>query len=218
MQLKQKIAIYIARDRKVATNSYLCFTNIYDCANSHYSKDTICYKCTPSNKNSHQFRLNNTYLEKFALRIEEESRYWCGIDSFEDLYKKVKSVVKQLKTENIVGNLGELVMYDTAARIAYLKYIRNEGDYRPKEQVYIHAGVYNGAKWLFEHKYITIKPKCNNVLPVEAFCDEYFKSLFDALRLDEFKGFTKSMILESFMCMMMDGKSPKLCGKCRLKF
>ncbi|MBQ9138111.1 MAG: hypothetical protein IJX65_05710 [Alistipes sp.] len=200
-------------------NSYNSFTNIYDCADSHYSEGTVCYKCTPSNKNPHQFRLNNQSLQEFALQVKNALNNWSEINSFEDLFAKIKAVVEEIKGEDDKKyKLGELVVYDCAARIAFLKYMRNEGDYRPKEQVYIHAGVYKGAKWLFDHKYITIKPKCNNVIPVEAFCDEHFKSLFEALSLAEFEGFTKSMILESFMCMMMEKEPPKFCKKCRLKY
>lgn len=218
MNLKQKMIRYVARDRKVVSNGCRSFTNIFDCADSHYSKGSLCYECTPSNKNSHQFRLNNQSLQKFAVQVEKELQDWSGINSFEGLFAKIKTIVENIKEgSDNRDKLGELIVYDCAVRIAYLKYMNHEGDYRPKEQVYIHAGVYKGAMWLFENRYIVKRPKCNTMMPVEVFCEKQFQSLFAALSLDEFEGFTKSMILESFMCMMMDNEPPRLCRKCRLE-
>ena len=215
MNLEQRIARYVARERKVATNCYYSFTNIFDCADSHYSKGTVCYKCTPSNKNAHQFRLNNKSLKKFASQVENALNDWSGIYSFEDLFAKVKNIAKQIKKDSEGRcKLGELVVYDCSARIAYLKYVKGEGDYRPKDKVYIHADVYKGAQWLFEQGYIENKPKCNTTMSIEDFGDEFFKPLFDALDLQEFTHFTKSMILESFMCMMIG--EPRFCNKCRI--
>ena len=51
-------------------------------------------------------------------------------------------------------------------------------------------------------------------MSIEDFGDEFFKPLFDALDLQEFTHFTKSMILESFMCMMIG--EPRFCNKCRI--
>lgn len=221
MKLEQKIAKYLACDCKVVANGYNSFTNIYDCANSHYSEGTVCHKCTHSNKNSHQFRLNNNSLEKFAAQVEKELQSWAGIDSFEELLARIKDIIEKTKKESGgKDKLGDLVAYDCSARIAYLKYMQGEGDYRPTQYVHIHAGVYDGAIWLFEHDYITKKPKRNNVLPIEEFNEGHFKPLFDALNLSEFKGFTKSMILESFMCMMekeVKRRNYISCKKCRLR-
>lgn len=214
MNLKQRTSKYVARDCKVATNCLHSFTNIFDCADSHYSEGTVCYKCTPSNKNSHQFRLSNKSLHKFATQVEKELQTWNGIESFEYLFAKIKTIAENIKDNE---RLGELVIYDCATRIAYLRYMNNEGDCRPKEQVYIHAGVYKGAMWLFENHYIAKKPKRNSTMPIEEFREEHFQPLYEALSLPEFIGFTKSMILESFMCMMMEEAQSRLCRQCRLE-
>ena len=187
MNLKQRISKYVARDRKVATNCLHSFTNIFDCADSHYSEGTVCYRCTPSNKNSHQFRLSNKSLHKFATQVEKELQTWNGIESFEDLFAKIKTIAENIKDNE---RLGELVIYDCAARIAYLKYVNHEGDYRPHSKVYIHAGVYKGAMWLFENHYIAKKPERNSTMPIEEFREEYFQPLYEALSLLEFTGFT----------------------------
>ena len=203
----------------MVSNGSRSFTSIFDCADSHYSEGTVCYKCTPSNKNSHQFRLSNKSLRKFATQVEKELQTWNEIESFEELFAKIKTIAENIKDNSKdKEKLGELVVYDCATRIAYLRCMNNEGDCRPKEQVYTHAGVYKGAMWLFENHYIAKKPRCNSTMPIEEFSETHFQSLYEALGLPEFVGFTKSMILESFMCMMMEEAQSRLCRQCRLEY
>lgn len=205
--LSMKINQYISECLISVINSYNSFTTIFDCANSHYSKGTVCYKCTPSNCHSHQWRINNDLLTEFATKVVNAEKDWSTAETFETLFEKLEGVYPR-------GNgIGRLVIYDTASRITYIKYHH----LRPKNEVYIHAGVYDGAVWLYKNGYITKKPKQNSTIDIEDFNALEFQQLFEVLNEEQYKGLTKSMILESFMCCMPNADTWSFCKKCRLQ-
>lgn len=205
--LDTKIKQYIDKHLALVINTYNSFTSVFDCANAHFSRDTICYQCTPSNCHSHQWRINNDLLTEFATKVVNTEKDWSTAETFETLFEKLESVYPR-------GNgIGRLVIYDTASRITYFKYHH----LRPKDEVYIHAGVYDGAVWLYKNGYIAKKPRRNTALHINDFSESTFKKLFEVLDKKQYKGLTKSMILESFMCCMLNVDKLSFCKRCRLQ-
>lgn len=88
---------------------------------------------TPKGKHPHQYRLNNDMLSSVAKRLVNKSNEVRRINNFEELL--------ELITTSKVKGFGELAIYDTAFRIGlYLNKL--------PQQVYLHAGTREGAKYL----------------------------------------------------------------------
>ena len=206
--LASKIERFIKRDLKAVLHNYNSFHSVFDCANSHFSDKSICFYCTLKNKHSHQYHLNNDMLYHFAERVSQAVKNWGKIESFESLISIIRGLIPNT-------SMLALLTYDCASRISYFKYRTEKIDFRPKEYVYIHAGVYKGAMWLYNNGYITYIPKNNSLIPIDEFRGTNFDGLFDVLKNEAYSNFTKSMLLEAFMCLLLQD-DVKLCKKCRV--
>lgn len=171
------------------------FNTVYNCAYGHYERELpngrvqlIC--------DEHQRRVGNINLAMFAENVVQKKSKWSTAKSFEEL----KTKIAQCKQG--VNRIGELAIYDCAARLTLLAPYRH---LQPKELVYIHAGVYKGAMWMYQQDYIQQKPSKNKTLHIELFDRDLFRLLFERASEDQL---SYSIILESFLCHIAKSDSP----------
>jgi len=103
--------------------------------------DTIKYAAIARDQNdkkhSHQKRINNDTLNKFAHNLQLKSNEIENVRDFDSLIKIIES--------NKVNGISSLAIYDTAHRIGIKLNII-------PDKVYIHAGTLKGAKKLLGKK------------------------------------------------------------------
>ncbi len=193
--IQELIDWYLNHKYDTITKIMTGFTTVYNCAYGHFERklpnDRVQLIC-----DDHQRRVGNINLAMFAKNVVQEKSKWSTVKSFEDLKAKIAQCKKG------VNRIGELAIYDCAVRLTLLAPYRH---LQPKEFVYIHAGVYKGAMWLYQQGYIRQKPSKNETLRMELFDRDLFRLLFEKASEDQL---SHSIILESFLCHIAKSDSP----------
>jgi hypothetical protein len=121
---------------------------LIDCANASTLENAIELGATAKNsvgrKHSHQFRIPNIILDKFALAILAKTHIIATSADFHELISTIESCK--------IKGVSDLTVYDTAQRIGeYMNLYPNK--------IYLHRGTRNGAEILLgkiKGKYLTI--------------------------------------------------------------
>lgn len=154
----------------------------FDEVKKHVSKAEFKSKKGDWKKHSHQNRISQESLEGVGREFAKvKSSDWKGKD-FDSLYNFVKDCI-----EKVVG-IGPLMVYDTTLRFAAFYGVK------PKK-VYLHAGAWEGAKYLVEAG-LMARPK-SRVVPLSEFPEELQKlsaknvEIFLCVKKDELKKLKK---------------------------
>ena len=154
----------------------------FDELKKHVSKAEFKSKKGGWIKHSHQNRIGQDSLKNVDKKFTNlKSSDWKGCD-FDSLYDSVKK-----RIENVVG-IGPLMVYDTTLRFAAFYGVK------PKK-VYLHAGAWEGAKYLVEAG-LMARPK-SRVVPLSEFPEELQKlsaknvEIFLCVKKDELKKLKK---------------------------